>query len=183
MLAGDDKKLWFAAKSGRLDAMRSLLASRVSPNVADPVDGITPLMCATSRMQLDSVRLLVDHKADPNRQAVQPGDTALHVAARHGYDSIIRVLLIGGANPWLENVKGEVPADRAIAADHMQAYGMLIQAMSRSEKRRLHTLANDIDKLNCLQLPRPLLDLIVSYLARPLPGLRIGLPLSTSDPT
>ncbi len=53
---------------------------------------------AAKRGDLDAVRLLLEHGADPN--AREPGDntTPLHWAAAHGHVDVVRALLDAGAD-------------------------------------------------------------------------------------
>jgi ankyrin repeat protein len=63
---------------------------------------LTPLHYATASGDIDLVRLLLEHNADPNAQSKtsdnEPGATPLHLAATRGYVEIARLLLDHGAN-------------------------------------------------------------------------------------
>jgi len=43
------------------------------------------------------------------------GETALHIAAAHGYDTVVKVLAERGANLNARNAKGETPLGALIA--------------------------------------------------------------------
>jgi len=60
--------------------------------------GWTELHEAATRGHIDSVRTLLEHRADPN--AREPGDntTPLHWAAAHGHVDVVRALLDAGAD-------------------------------------------------------------------------------------
>jgi ankyrin repeat protein len=70
--------LLFAARTGDLDLISTLLASGADVNQAAG-DGSTPLIVAVLRGRVSAVRQLLDRGANPNAQG--PGYTALHWAA------------------------------------------------------------------------------------------------------
>lgn len=54
--------------------------------------GQTALMLAASRDHRETVRMLLEAKADPNIQDLD-GSTALMCASEHGYIAVVRILL------------------------------------------------------------------------------------------
>jgi ankyrin repeat protein len=72
-----------------------------TPNTA----GYTGLMAAAERGRLDIVKLLLDHKADPNAAGRDAG-TALMLAAENNQPEIIKQLLARGADPNRQDNNG-----------------------------------------------------------------------------
>ncbi len=64
---------------------------------------------------IDAVRAAVELGADVN-QTSATGDTALHMAAFHGFKTVVRYLVGLGARLDATNLRGETPLDRALAA-------------------------------------------------------------------
>jgi hypothetical protein len=93
-----------AARAGRLNHIRQLLDSGVSPNVVVHGDG-TPLIAAADEGHADIVQLLLDRNADPNL-AVSGDGNPLIAAAREGHLEIVKLLLDRGAQ-----VNAVVPGD------------------------------------------------------------------------
>jgi ankyrin repeat protein len=60
--------------------------------------GVTPLMWAARRGDARSLRLLLEHGADPNLKS-RNSATALHYAANYGTEACVRLLLEYGAAP------------------------------------------------------------------------------------
>ena len=100
-----DEALVWAAKSGRVEAIRLLvdLGARVG---ADPYRG-TPLAWAAVNGRVDAVRALVELGADPNQRATFGGPshgrgvTAIHLAAQSGKRDAVVALLDSGADPLI----------------------------------------------------------------------------------
>ena len=64
---------------------------------------------------IDAVKVAVELGADVNA-ASATGDTALHMAAFHGFETVVRYLVSRGARLDATNLRGETPLDRALAA-------------------------------------------------------------------
>lgn len=64
--------------------------------VACVQDDQTPLHCAARMGHKELVKLLLEHKANPD-SATTAGHTPLHIAAREGHVHTIRILLDAGA--------------------------------------------------------------------------------------
>ena len=64
---------------------------------------------------VEAVRVAVELGAEVNA-ASAAGDTALHMAAFHGFKSVVRYLVSVGARLDATNLRGETPLDRALAA-------------------------------------------------------------------
>src|SRR5262245_53819467 len=112
--------LIWASRSGSIDAIKLLLDSGADINrpgsTGDDWDA-TPLQHAILARQPAVVRLLLDRGADLNRGA-GPGKslTPLFLAAGDTDPSIIKLLLVHGADPAVEDEKGATPLTRAVSA-------------------------------------------------------------------
>lgn len=74
-----------------------------------PTDEFDPLVSAVLRNDIVSVRLLLDHGADPNARDAN-GGTPLHIAAEECHSRTILELLKGGADATLRDGEGRTPA-------------------------------------------------------------------------
>jgi ankyrin repeat protein len=113
-----------AVRLGRAEIVADLLRAGTPAGVPDEL-GITPLMYAAGRGDLEVVRMLVEAGADPNAlmEDVDPlvdpdqrGQSALHSAAWHGHEDLVNFLR-PLTDPWLR-ARAELAApDRAGAAE------------------------------------------------------------------
>ena len=97
-----------AARWGRLDALRALLAIDVHPNTAS-LTKTTPLMEASRDGREDAARLLLAAGADPNL-ADGMGETVLHWARRMNQPAFAAAMERAGADPARRNVQGHTAA-------------------------------------------------------------------------
>jgi ankyrin repeat protein len=122
--------LMVASVKGHTLAVRQLLARGADPNLRD-VYGWTPLMRAVYEARSRVVQALMEHpNVDLNAKNDQ-GATALHLAAVKGNEDLARVLLLGGANPLIEDRSGRTPAMTALAAGHDQVAELLANRSSQ----------------------------------------------------
>ena len=82
----------------------------------DDAEG-TPLHAAAAGRQHALCWLLLAHGAPVDAQQTG-GFTALHAAARYGDLAIVQLLVVNGADPWLEADDGKIAADIAYEFDH-----------------------------------------------------------------
>ncbi len=100
-----DEALVWAAKSGRVDAIR-LLVELGAHLDADPYRG-TPLIWAAANGRVDTVRTLVELGADPNQRGSFGGPdhgegvTAIHLASQAGERETVLALVELGADPLI----------------------------------------------------------------------------------
>jgi ankyrin repeat protein len=82
----------------------------------NPNSGMTALMAQAQRSSddVDTLTFLLDNKADPNLQALNNGNTALHFAITSGdHSQKVLLLLQRGANPTIKNSWGKTPLELA----------------------------------------------------------------------
>lgn len=116
--------------SGSFDVATTLLAAGAEASASDNY-GITALHRAAQNTNVELVRLLLDHDADPNAMDAA-GSTPLHYAVSHHAqslysetDAMVRMLLSAGAKPDVAanypkyHMKGDMPL--LLAATHAPA--------------------------------------------------------------
>src|SRR5258708_32074099 len=96
--------LMWAARTGAVDAMKTLLDGGADPTVRDVRNGWTPLFHAIHTRQVKAVRLLLDRGVDPNRPARM--STPLLMAASDPDPAIVQLLLAHGADPNKRGIGG-----------------------------------------------------------------------------
>ncbi len=94
---GDRALLW-AARGRSAETMRLLLDAGSPPDSPGDPYGRTPLMLASFAGDVETIRALLEHGADPHRFD-QSNETALHYAAWGGRTDVTALLLEAGANP------------------------------------------------------------------------------------
>jgi ankyrin repeat protein len=139
-----------ACHLGDLERVRELLdqdpalANRVSEYVTYYLGSGTPLKNAAANGHLEIVKLLLQHKADPNlrEEGVAPHGHALYSAVANGRLEIARLLLENGANP---NAPVESSAD-ALSRAISNSDGPMIELLcSYGAARTVELLAYDGD--------------------------------------
>lgn len=75
------------------------------------------------------IRWLLEHRADPNVTSGELRETALHAAARNGWDAAMMTLLLAcGANPALKRTDGRTALALAVRAGNTEAERALREA-------------------------------------------------------
>jgi uncharacterized protein len=119
-IATGETPLMTCAKTGSLEAVRSLIAQDADVNYKEPAQQQTALMWAASERHADVVKALIEGHADLNART-RKGFTVLHFAAREGDEDMGRVLIAAGMDVNLrtqpEGAAGAKPAgDTAVVA-------------------------------------------------------------------
>ena len=112
----DGRSIVFQAASmgNAVPLLRLLLEKGGSPD-GKTLTGVTPLMAAAGRANVEAVRILIDHKVDVNARN-EAGGTALMMGAASGSSQVVRMLLENGADVNLRTKKNESAlADAATA--------------------------------------------------------------------
>ncbi|DAZ98472.1 TPA: hypothetical protein N0F65_004909 [Lagenidium giganteum] len=104
--------LHWAARLNRLEVVKLLLKRQASTTILD-ADLMTPIICAAHCKDAtrDLFKALVDAGGDINHQLQSNGDTALHIAIRHGYEQTALAALASGGNIMKMNVEQLRPLD------------------------------------------------------------------------
>ncbi|MEI7833607.1 MAG: ankyrin repeat domain-containing protein [bacterium] len=105
--------LMAAVQGGKVPLLEKIIA--LAPTALDTQDaqGNTALHLATNTGNIEIMRSLLEHKADPNVQNVAD-DSPLHLAARDGNLPAARLLLANGADRTLKNAAQKTALDEAI---------------------------------------------------------------------
>ncbi|KAK2145729.1 hypothetical protein LSH36_660g00010 [Paralvinella palmiformis] len=115
---------------GKAECVPALLAARADPNCVDE-DGKTPLIvCMDSKAGGSPaiIRDLLQAGASPNKVTSTSHQTALHLAARKGYQVAVKILLAHRARPDKEDSLGNTPLTYAAREGHFTALKMILEA-------------------------------------------------------
>ena len=134
LLAGgaraDSGALGYAARTGKIDAARALIAAGAPVRATyvrhfpAPVQGTTPLHEAVGSGDPAMAELLINRGADVNAIPAF-GSTALAAAVASGNVELVRILVAHGANPALKNLDGLSAADEAAKVPEPERSTML----------------------------------------------------------
>jgi hypothetical protein len=102
---------------GRLEAARLLLEGGADPSLAAH-DGITPLMIAVIKGQLEVLRLLLARGAAVDAKQPESGCTVFHYACFHNQPECAAVLARAGCNVGITNHDGATGREMAEAEGH-----------------------------------------------------------------
>jgi len=104
--------LYAAAESGNATAVEQILDSGGVRFENDLVSGQTALSVAVSKGNMEVVRVLLDHKADPNKANVDQ-TTPLMRAAETGNADLVAALMVAGADKSIRNSQLQTASDIA----------------------------------------------------------------------
>ncbi|MFA6527429.1 MAG: ankyrin repeat domain-containing protein [Candidatus Babeliales bacterium] len=140
---GDEETPLHAATSfqcpGNNPAVQMLLDAGANPNEPNKA-GYTPLAGAVASRNIEIVKTLIEHGADPNRATpnlarVENSDlilpyvrpTVLHIASADRYDTeIVNALLAAHADPNVKDFCGKTPLGEAIENHNAKTVGTLL---------------------------------------------------------
>jgi ankyrin repeat protein len=129
-----------AAKSGDVKILKALLEGGANPFLTQADYTTAAMVAATGRGQriypgaasvsvpateedsLEALRLLVEHGVDPNAFN-ERGQTALHIAASRGADSLVKYLGEQGAKLDMKDRRGRTPLDLALGLSGEKSRG------------------------------------------------------------
>uniref|UniRef100_A0A8B9EF14 Ankyrin repeat and SOCS box containing 18 n=1 Tax=Anser cygnoides TaxID=8845 RepID=A0A8B9EF14_ANSCY len=95
-----------ACQGGHTDCVELLLEHKADPNLRSD-EGLAPLHLCTTRNSLGCAKLLLRHGAAVDLPSEEAGETALHVAARHGLYDHAHLYLRHGARVDARSVREE----------------------------------------------------------------------------
>ncbi|KAG8003671.1 Cyclin-dependent kinase 4 inhibitor C, partial [Nibea albiflora] len=102
---------------GSTPVIEALLKAGADPDRRDPVCGLTVTHDAAREGFVDSVRLLLDYKADPNL-CDHKDNLPLHLAAMWGHLEVVKLLIGRTADPQKPNGEGRTARQLAEDAGH-----------------------------------------------------------------
>ena len=111
--------LQHAARFGQLPVVQFLVEQ--GADIGKTGNGATPLFVASAFNKLNVVRYLLEQGANRDTTYERDGDTALHIAAYHGYVDVAMLLMSYGADLNARNNLGQLPIDRARNEEMKQA--------------------------------------------------------------
>lgn len=121
-----DTALHYAIDFRSADIVKRLICLGANPNKMSM--WTLPLVCATTKANIEVIQLLLKHGADPN--GANPTDlTPLWEASRYGYLDIMKLLLKAGADPHQKGPGGLRAIDIAKTDGQVEAVKLLRQAM------------------------------------------------------
>ena len=115
-----------ASYRGDENMVREILAAGTDKNVRDAL-GATALHAATYQLNLNVVKLLVDHGFDLNAQDTKNGYTPLHTAVAANNVSVARLLVQYKANKDIRDLNKQTPLEKARREDKQEMVRVLIR--------------------------------------------------------
>lgn len=119
--------LYLAAASADEMLIEKLLMAGANPNTG-LLSGETPLMAATSRGKLDTVKLLLDHDADPNATESNAGQTGLMWAVADKRPELVKLLVESEADVHIGSKSGFTPLMFAAQQGDIESAQILLGA-------------------------------------------------------
>jgi uncharacterized protein len=124
---GDKLPLWGAARLGRVEDVKRLLAEGVEAD-SPGAEGRTALSYAASKGSVPAAQLLIEHGANVNAKSSSgPRSTALHFAASQGRTDVVKLLLAKGASPNVFNGSWDSPLLAAISSRNYETVAALLE--------------------------------------------------------
>jgi cytohesin len=159
-----------------LEIIEYLLSQGADPNLQTNENGASVLAGLAYVNQLECVRVLLRHRANPNRGRAESGETPLHhavVGSEPDRSALVKLLLDYGANPNAKTVpgilsynfwrdartRGETPLHRAAAYSSAETIKVLLAAGADRTMRD----ANDDSPVGWASWhlrPKPIIDLL-----------------------
>jgi ankyrin repeat protein len=117
--------LHIAVTRGLDDVVQTLIDLGVNPGSYDTGRNRHPLVLASERGRAGIVRILI--KSDTHTITPDKTGISLSIACIHGYDSVVRVLLDGGAPVGLVSSQYATPLVQACRNGHLHVVEMLLE--------------------------------------------------------
>lgn len=136
--AADYTALYFACRDSGRDVISTLLSHGANPNIGTP-----PLLAASERGDIETVKLLLKHGADPLATGYK-GENALVIAINNGHRALanyLSVIFIANCKilnwldaPFLSSVEQQMPDLMTLFLD----YGAPLEVTGKEGKTALH---------------------------------------------
>lgn len=104
-----------------------MLARGANRRHASSLSG-TPLMIAAENGELEFLKLLLPAERTLLDMEDSNGNTALHLAARNGHDSIVQALIESGADLGATDQRGDTPLEMAAKCNRIRTMALLLDA-------------------------------------------------------
>ncbi len=122
----DYEKLYRVIVSGNTAKLERLLSDDIDVN-SQRDNELSPLAMASAKGEIEMVRMLIEHGAEPNVKYVpNMVNQPLTHAAENGHLDIMKLLLGKGANPNLPNSHGDLALMYAHMAEQREAIDILV---------------------------------------------------------
>lgn len=121
-----DMALHYASRNGCADVIDILLSAGSQIDVQN-YWGRTPLMEAVCYNHKDAVARLLRARCDLNRREFKTGDTALHIAIKRNYTSVVELLLAAGSRHDIYNHQGETAAYDAVVSNKHEIIRLMVK--------------------------------------------------------
>jgi ankyrin repeat protein len=147
VLRNPGTEIFEAIKYNNIQGVNSEISKNFDAVNARDISKNTPLILATTKKNIQIVKILIDQKANVNYQNVG-GATALHVASRNGNIDIARLLLSANADVNIKDAYGYTPILRAIMNSDIEMFLMLIEFGAKCEISDIKSFNINIKKDN-----------------------------------
>ncbi|CAJ1060527.1 cyclin-dependent kinase 4 inhibitor C-like [Xyrichtys novacula] len=117
------------AKLGNTALVETLLEAGADPNVRDPVLNLTVTHDAARDGFRDTVRVLLDHDADPDLTD-ERGNLPLHLAAREGHLQVVQLLIQHTTDPRAVNGQGYSAGELALHHGKIDIFNFIQEYLS-----------------------------------------------------
>ena len=99
-----EKNQFYYAQIGNLEKIKEILNTKKEENLLSKKDYLkrTILYIAARNGYYDLVKYLIEIGADIN-EIQSTGSTPLHAASYFGHESVVKLLLENGSNPYIKN--------------------------------------------------------------------------------
>lgn len=116
-----------AAESGRTDLV-ALFVKDYKADVNVDTCGFTPLFLAVQNDHLETVKVLLEAKANVNAVDKERGASPVHLAASNNYLPLMELLFQNGANPNATASNGLTPTHMAVSEGYTSAVKLLLDS-------------------------------------------------------
>lgn len=121
----DKERFFISVFAGENDLISEKLSTGFSPNYE--LDGVTPLQATIKNNNVTTLKILLDHKANPNVKDRLTGMSMLTYSLRHALYAIAKTLLEYQANPNLQDKEGNTALHYLAMNNDIQGLNYLLE--------------------------------------------------------